>query len=182
MKEMRKTARIAEKVSTVGIRNQVTMPKVIRESLKITTKITVFIKAVDKEKKLVITVKEPESGVYNKIKISEKGQLVVPKNLRESMGIKEGMNLMFSKTGEGIKVTKLERAGKEKEQLDTWQLVIDFFSVLQKHGLRAEVKGENLLVTGGKGGVEFIRELEEMMEVRVMVEKTAEGIELTPLS
>ncbi len=156
---MSKKERTVEKVSTVGIRNQVTMPKVIRESLKITTKITAYIRAVDKEKKMVITVKEPESGVYNRIKISEKGQLVVPKNLRESMGIKEGTNLMFEKKGEGIRVTKLDVAGKGKEKLDTWQLVIDFVSILQKHGLQPEVKGGDLLVTGGKGGMEFIREL-----------------------
>ena len=66
-----------EKVSTVGISNQVTLPKLIRIISGISSKTPAFIRANDQTNGLIITIEPPTEGTYNKIKISEKGQLVI---------------------------------------------------------------------------------------------------------
>ncbi|MFW9997472.1 MAG: hypothetical protein ACFFD4_35860 [Candidatus Odinarchaeota archaeon] len=98
----------SEKVSTVGIRNQITLPKMIREGVNIREKTPVYIQAVDNVDYLVISLQPPVGGVYSKIKISEKGQLVISKSLWESKGIQGGTNVVFSLINtEKIKVLKL---------------------------------------------------------------------------
>ncbi|MFW9998159.1 MAG: hypothetical protein ACFFD4_39320, partial [Candidatus Odinarchaeota archaeon] len=62
----------SEKVSTVGIRNQVTLPKTIREGMNIKEKTRAYIQGSEKGDYLVISLQPPVEGVYSKIKISEK--------------------------------------------------------------------------------------------------------------
>lgn len=93
-----------QKVSTVGIRNQVTLPKDIRKQLQQKDKFSAFI-SVDK-KMLRITLSKPE-GLHNSIAVSDKGQFVVPKNLRESLDISENDNLVFNVVKDYVEIRKL---------------------------------------------------------------------------
>ncbi|MFW9998243.1 MAG: hypothetical protein ACFFD4_39750, partial [Candidatus Odinarchaeota archaeon] len=65
----------SEKVSTVGIRKQVTLPKAIRERVNITEKMWAYIQASDKDDQLIISLQPPVKGLYSKMMISPKGQL-----------------------------------------------------------------------------------------------------------
>jgi len=169
-----------EKVAAVGIRNQVTVPKTIRDRMKITAKTEAFIRAVNGNE-LLMTLEKPASGVYNRIKISQKGQLVIPKNLRHSLGIKEGTNLVFKGTASGVTVKKLSTVKRAGTTPVSWSLLIDFFTILKKKGLQPAMKDGKLAVTGAKG-LECVRELEELFVMRLMAERTAEGMVLIPLS
>ena len=40
-------------------------------------------------------------------KITSKGQITVPKEVRKALGVREGDNLVFEKTGSGFSVTPL---------------------------------------------------------------------------
>ncbi|MHA1449288.1 MAG: AbrB/MazE/SpoVT family DNA-binding domain-containing protein [Candidatus Hodarchaeales archaeon] len=179
---MRKTTRITEKVSTVGIRNQVTLPKAIRESLQISEKTVAFISVCDDG--LRLTTVKPEEGVFNRIKISEKGQLVIPKNLRESLGIREGTNLLFMKEEKGkIKITKL----KETEKVTTgdhWNLLVKFVRILGEYGMKVSMDGKAMIIkteSGNERNIQFLEELEKLTGNRFLLEKIDIGLKLTPL-
>ena len=62
---MRNKTTTKEKVSTVGIRNQVTMPRDIRQALGLKGKMKAAIRAVKGGKKMVITGEIPAEGVYS---------------------------------------------------------------------------------------------------------------------
>ena len=179
---MRKTTRITEKVSTVGIRNQVTLPKPIRESLQISEKAEAYICVA--EDGLKLTTAQPEEGIFNRIKISEKGQLVIPKNLRESLGINEGTNLLFLKEEKGkIKITKL----KESEKATTgnqWNLLVSFVQTLSEYGMKVSMEGKSMVIMtegGNEKNIKFLEELETLTGNRFLLEKIKTGLKLTPL-
>ncbi|MFW9992924.1 MAG: hypothetical protein ACFFD4_12855 [Candidatus Odinarchaeota archaeon] len=179
---------IIEKVSTVGVRNQITLPKLVREKLNITVKTAVFIQSDDKADSLVMTLEPPQNGVFNRITISGKGQLVIPGNLRLSKGIKEGTNLIFSLTGDRIKVQKLARS-KQKKMPTRWTFFLTTFKVLL--GLSPRIERENdaivLTVNGqqeapGKAFMTSVKELEDLVGSRLMIEKLdVRTVKLSPL-
>jgi AbrB family looped-hinge helix DNA binding protein len=181
-----------EKVSTVGIRNQVTLPKQVRERVKVGEKTTAYIQAWEKEEFLVITLEPPNNGVYNKIKISEKGQLVIPKNLRESTGIIEGTNLVFSVFGkERIRIQKLKEREIEEKYPKRWNFLIDVLDVLNKATdlKNVEIKKKSLIITSmtlqGSDSLikELLSKLEGLLDTRLILERIdAKTIKLTPLS
>ncbi|MHA2297127.1 MAG: AbrB/MazE/SpoVT family DNA-binding domain-containing protein [Candidatus Hodarchaeales archaeon] len=184
---------VIEEISTVGIRNQVTLPKQVREKVKIGEKIAAYIQAVEKREFLVITMDPPSNGVYNRIKISEKGQLVIPKNLRESTGIVEGTNLVFSTHEKGkIRVQKLkEREIKEKTP-KRWNFLMDVIDVLNiATNLKdVEIKKGSLIITmkteqrsNDNLMKELLVRLEGLLDTRLIVEKIdIDKIKMTPLS
>ncbi|MFW9991578.1 MAG: AbrB/MazE/SpoVT family DNA-binding domain-containing protein [Candidatus Odinarchaeota archaeon] len=181
-----------EKVSTVGIRNQVTLPKPVREELNIGEKSLAYIQAAVKEGKyLIITLQPPEAGVYNKIKISEKGQLVIPKNLRESTGIYEGTNLVFSVIGGNeIRIQKLKER-KTDQFSKRWSFLVEVLDTLsQITDLdNLDVEGNSLFVTISKKKgstdnlvTELVTKLESMIGTRLIIEKKDDTkLKLTPL-
>jgi AbrB family looped-hinge helix DNA binding protein len=180
-----------EKVSTVGVRNQVTLPKVIRKKAKIKEKMVAYIQAKDKDNFLVITL-DPPKGVYNKIKISEKGQLVIPKNLRESKNIKKGNNLVFSIKDENvIAVKKLIERRKEKNKNWRWQFLVDVMKSLETVpsliNIRIEDKSLALVIKkgqdiGGEEMLELVNKMEKILGMRLLVEKQGLKINLRPMS
>ncbi|MFW9993446.1 MAG: AbrB/MazE/SpoVT family DNA-binding domain-containing protein [Candidatus Odinarchaeota archaeon] len=179
-----------ERVSAVGVRNQVTLPKVIRRKAKIKEKMVAYIHARDKEDSLVITLNPPDEGVYNRIKISEKGQLVIPKNLRESKHIKQGNNLVFSIEGDQeITVKKLAERRREKSNNWRWQFFIEILETVEAVPeldhldveqnslvliLKKELSGEKLL--------ELVTKMENNLGTRLMVEKNEKKINLRPMT
>ncbi|MFW9997109.1 MAG: AbrB/MazE/SpoVT family DNA-binding domain-containing protein [Candidatus Odinarchaeota archaeon] len=183
---------VSEKVSTVGIRNQVTLPKAIREGVNISKKTRAYIQAGEKEDQLVISLQPPVKGVYSKIKISPKGQLVIPKNLRESKGIKEGTNVVFSLIdGERIRVQKLLEKRKEKEKTWRWTFLVEVIGALEKlAGLeKLEIKGTSLVLSVKKGTkalekdiVETVTKIENVTGARLVVERLQDDrIKFTPI-
>ncbi|MFW9994299.1 MAG: AbrB/MazE/SpoVT family DNA-binding domain-containing protein [Candidatus Odinarchaeota archaeon] len=178
-----------EKVSTVGIRNQVTLPKHIREKAKIGEKIAAYIQV--REDMLVITLDPPDEGiVYNRIKISEKGQLVIPKNLRESKGIKEGSNLIFNSTnGDEITVRKLvEKRGSTAKNWRWNFLVAIIKSVGSVPNLARYEIVNNKLVLFLKKEIrnndltDLVDSLEKQVGTRLIIEKDDDKIFLIPMS
>ncbi|MFW9997768.1 MAG: AbrB/MazE/SpoVT family DNA-binding domain-containing protein [Candidatus Odinarchaeota archaeon] len=183
---------VSEKVSTVGIRNQVTLPKVIREGMNIKEKTRAYIQAVDKEDCLVISLQPPAGGVYSKIKISEKGQLVLPKNLRESKGIKEGTNVVFSLiSDEKIRVQKLLEKRKEREASWRWNFLVEVLGALEGiAGLeKLEIKDSSLVLQIKKGAnslekeiIETVTKIENVTGARLLVERLQDDrIKFTPI-
>ncbi|MFW9991271.1 MAG: AbrB/MazE/SpoVT family DNA-binding domain-containing protein [Candidatus Odinarchaeota archaeon] len=183
---------ITEKVSTVGIRHQVTLPKAIRKGMKIKEKTPAYIQAVDKEDYLVISLQRPSEGVYIKIRISEKGQLVMPKNLRESKGIQEGTNVVFSLiSDEKIKVQKLLEKRKELEPEWRWLFLVEIIRSLE--GLAGldtlAIEGNSLVMQVKKGDNSKEKELTALMTKienvtgsRLMMERLSnDKIKFTPL-
>jgi AbrB family looped-hinge helix DNA binding protein len=181
-----------EKVSTVGIRNQVTLPKPVRLKVNISEKSSAYIQAAAKNGEyLVITLQPPESGVYNKIKISEKGQLVIPKNLRESTGINEGTNLVFSVIeGKKIRVQKLKER-KTGQLPKRWNFLVEVLDALNQITdlQNLDIDGKSLVVTIAKkkGSVdklitELLTRLENLIGTRLIIEKIDDKkLKLTPL-
>ncbi|MHA1167008.1 MAG: hypothetical protein ACTSP4_10460 [Candidatus Hodarchaeales archaeon] len=181
-----------EKVSTVGIRNQVTLPKIIREKMRITQKTTAYIRSTEKGNFLLITLEPPTGTTFNKIKISEKGQLVIPKNLRESKKITEGTNLIFSMSGTSeIKIQKLLKKRKEQEKNWRWNFLVEIIGAMENiSGLKdIEIKDMSIILDSKKGSkaldksiLETLKKIENLLGTRIMVEKIKEGkIKLTPL-
>ncbi|MFW9995312.1 MAG: AbrB/MazE/SpoVT family DNA-binding domain-containing protein [Candidatus Odinarchaeota archaeon] len=182
----------SEKVSTVGIRNQVTLPKTIREGMNIREKTRAYIQGSEKGDHLVISLQPPVEGVYSKIKISEKGQLVLPVNLRESKGIKEGTNVVFSLiSDEKIRVQKLLEKRKEREASWRWNFLVEIIGALE--GLTGldtlEIK-DNSLVLQIKKGVKSLEkeiigtvtEIENITGARLLVERLQDDrIRFTPI-
>jgi len=183
---------VSEKVSTVGIRNQVTLPKVIREGLNISEKTGAYMQGSEKSDQMIISLKQPAEGVYSKIKISEKGQLVIPKNLRESKGIKEGTNLVFSLiSDEKIGVQKLLEKKKEKETNWRWNFLLEIIRSLEGiTGLeKLEIRDGSVVLQVKKGTAsldkriaETVTRMENVTGMRLMVEKLQDNrIKLTPM-
>ncbi|MFW9996149.1 MAG: AbrB/MazE/SpoVT family DNA-binding domain-containing protein [Candidatus Odinarchaeota archaeon] len=183
---------VSEKVSTMGIRHQVTLPKAIREGVNISEKTRAYIQASEKEDQLVISLQPPAEGVYSKIKISGKGQLVIPKSFRDSKGIQEGTNLVFSLlSGEKIKVQKLLEKRKEREPEWRWSFLVEIIGALE--GLAGPEQLEiqdNSLVLKIKEGVqskekeiiETVTKIENVTSVRLMVERLQDNkIKFTPI-
>ena len=183
-----------EKVSTVGIRNQVTLPKLIREQAKIGNKVQAYIRANEAEKCLIITI-EPPTGTYNKIKISEKGQLVIPKNLRESKGITEGTNLVFTVTREKEiwlqKLIEKRPVGKRKVENWRWTFLVEVIESFEAiSGLKdLDIDGASLLLEIKNGSkysendlLETVKKMEKLLGTRLVVEKLGKDkLKLTPL-
>ncbi|MFW9996573.1 MAG: AbrB/MazE/SpoVT family DNA-binding domain-containing protein [Candidatus Odinarchaeota archaeon] len=183
---------VSEKVSTVGIRNQVTLPKAIREGMNIKEKTRAYIQASEREVQLIISLKRPTEGVYSRIKISPKGQLVIPKNLRSSKGIEEGTNLVFSLLDEEkISVQKLLDKRKEKEKTWRWGFLVEIIEALEKlTGLeKLEIEGTSLVLQIKKGIktlekdiVEAVTKIENVTGARLIVERLQDGkIKFTPI-
>jgi len=180
-----------EKVSTVGVRNQVTLPKVIRKKAKIREKMIAYIQAREDENNLVITL-DPPAGIYNKIKISEKGQLVIPKNLRESKGIKKGNNLVFSiKDEKEIAVKKLDERKKEKAKNWRWDFLVSVMAVLDTVKALDTVKIEDASLAlmmkknqdlSGEKLLDLVTKMEKHIGMRLLVEKSGSKINLRPMS
>ena len=181
-----------EKVSTVGIRNQVTLPKQVRERVKTGTKRLAYIQAREKEDSLFITLEPPTAGTYNKIKISEKGQLVIPKNLRESKDIREGTNLVFSVKGEReIMVQKLIDQRKEHEISWRWSFLVEIIKTVEQVTAmkNVSIEGNSLVLSTKKelekskeGMLGIVSKMETLLGSRLMVEKLKENkIRLTVL-
>ncbi|MFW9996155.1 MAG: AbrB/MazE/SpoVT family DNA-binding domain-containing protein [Candidatus Odinarchaeota archaeon] len=177
-----------ERVSTVGVRNQVTLPKVIRKKAKIREKAVACIQARDKDGSLAITLNPPEQGVYNRIKISGKGQLVIPKNLRESKGIKEGVNLVFSINGDGeITMKKLAERRGTKSSSKRWDFLISTVGILYTPELdKLTVEGNSLSLRlkkepGNATLMELVTDLENRIGTRLLIEKDRNKINLRPL-
>ncbi|MFW9994843.1 MAG: AbrB/MazE/SpoVT family DNA-binding domain-containing protein [Candidatus Odinarchaeota archaeon] len=166
-----------ERVSTVGIRNQVTLPKGVRDKLKIVTRTPAFIRAGGIDNRLIISLNPPEGSIFNRIKISEKGQLVIPKNFRESTGIKENTNLVFSVEGEEIAIQKLvERRASLADNYWSFLLstivTIDSFSSLEQ----IEVENDKKLVFHFDKQLDtdmisqLVTAMEKLAETRCLVE------------
>jgi AbrB family looped-hinge helix DNA binding protein len=184
---------INEKVSTVGVRNQVTLPKTVRERVDIANKATAFILAADKEDFLIITFQSPSSGVYNKIKISEKGQLVIPKNLRMSMGIAEGTNLVFSVTEKKMITIRILEKSKESTSANSkWQFLTKLLEIAEQfRGLeKTSVENSNALLLHfikptkvDKSFANTLAKLEDLLGSRLVPEILEGGkkIKLVPL-
>ncbi|MFW9996442.1 MAG: AbrB/MazE/SpoVT family DNA-binding domain-containing protein [Candidatus Odinarchaeota archaeon] len=180
----------SERVSTVGMRYQVTLPKVIRENAKIKEKMVAYIHARDKEDSLVITLNPPGEGVYNRIKISEKGQLVIPKNLRESKHIKQGNNLVFNIEGDQeITVKKLAERRRERDANWRWQFFIEIIEMIGTIPEldRLDIENDSLVLTMKKELdstklLELVMGLENNLGKRLMVEKNEKKINLRPMS
>ncbi|MHA1449668.1 MAG: AbrB/MazE/SpoVT family DNA-binding domain-containing protein [Candidatus Hodarchaeales archaeon] len=180
-----------EKVSTVGIRNQVTLPKSVREGIKINKKTQAYIQAIEKEDILVISLDPPSGGIFNKIKISEKGQLVIPKNLRESKGIGEGTNLVFSISADkNIKVQKLKERKEGKPAVKSWILVMEILDALNNMAdlKNIDIDGQSLVINfkkeyKGKAMKNILAKLENLLGTRLMIEKLENNkVKLTPLA
>ncbi|MFW9996641.1 MAG: AbrB/MazE/SpoVT family DNA-binding domain-containing protein [Candidatus Odinarchaeota archaeon] len=180
-----------EKVSTIGIRNQITLPKDIRDAVKITAKTEVYIKNQEDQESLIISLEKPTEGVYNSVKISEKGQLVIPKNYRESKGIKGGTNLLFRvSSGTDIIVQILPPERKESTRDQRWNLLIDIFKALNGFSTMNTLQiNDGSLVVGFDKDIkvdskltENIERIENILGTRLMVEKVQDSrLKLTPL-
>lgn len=177
------------KFATVGIRNQVTLPKEIRDKAGISEKIIAYI--MPDNGKLIISVNEPESkNGHSRIKISAKGQFVIPKHLRNSYKIKKGINLAFRYRNNQIDVMPVR--GRRSKETDVFNTVIDFLKLTHNRhvsffndsdghpGLHIEIKkrlGKDMtdLTT-------IIQKLEDFFNLRLMiVAKLGNVVELKPL-
>ncbi|MFW9994863.1 MAG: AbrB/MazE/SpoVT family DNA-binding domain-containing protein [Candidatus Odinarchaeota archaeon] len=175
-----------ERVATVGLRNQVTLPKEIRKNVRIVPKQTAFISSLDKDDCLVISLEPPDNGVFNRIKISEKGQLVIPKNLRDSKHIKEGTNLVFTvKNDREITMKKLKERCVEPVSGWRWQFLVDILTVLEPvSDLTRMETGDRSLVLVLKEEdknsllINVVNELEHITGSRLMVERKGKKIYL----
>ena len=175
--------RIIEKVSTVGIRKQITLPRAIREKLFTGGKTIAYIQARDKEGFLAITLQPPATGTYNKISISSKGQMVIPKNLRESKGIKAGDNLVFSIRNGEIRLKKLAEQRSEREPNFLWNFLVEIINWLESAGSsnvnNVSVAGNSLLLVIKSDNpeprvnvlLETVRKLETLLATRLIIEK-----------
>jgi AbrB family looped-hinge helix DNA binding protein len=163
----------------------------IREKTRMKEKTVAYVQAREKEDQLVISGYPPE-GTYNKIKISEKGQLVIPKNLRESRSIEKGNNLVFTIASDRtIVVKKLEERKTEKEKNWHWDFFIEVFGTLQDipslDATKIEEKALTLTFKKGqepKGAklLDLITKLESKMETRLLVQKDGSKIILRPMT
>ncbi|MFW9998122.1 MAG: AbrB/MazE/SpoVT family DNA-binding domain-containing protein [Candidatus Odinarchaeota archaeon] len=100
----------------------------------------------DKTDSLVMTLEPPQNGVFDRIKISEKGQLVIPMNLRTSKGIKEGSNLIFSVTGDRIRVQKLVKT-KQKKKSKQWFFFLNALKILLDLSTRIGRENDAIILT-----------------------------------
>ncbi|MFW9991206.1 MAG: hypothetical protein ACFFD4_04025 [Candidatus Odinarchaeota archaeon] len=184
-----------ERVSTVGVRNQVTLPKDVRNKAHIAGRSTAFIRADAESDSLIITPKPPDTGIYNRIKISEKGQLVIPRNLRESKGIATSTNLVFSISGEGeVTVQKLKER-KAAISDGRWQFLMRVVETVTSYGnlesIRVEGSGsrKSLIlnfkepVEAGSSFSEVLEALEGLADVRFLIEILPDhkSVKLQPL-
>ena len=169
----------------IGERNQVTVPKVIRKVVGIKDKSLAFIGTRDGEPScMYLSVERPESGVFNTISISEKGQMVIPTNLRLSLGVTAGTNLVFTAWGKGkpVEITRLDK--KKSAGGERWQLLFSLLTTASKHGLAVKPREKSLLIIGETSTSnlrEFVGELEKLVGTRLLVEKTSNGMELSAM-
>ncbi|MFW9996418.1 MAG: hypothetical protein ACFFD4_30525, partial [Candidatus Odinarchaeota archaeon] len=119
-------------------------------------------------------------------------QLVLPKNLRESKGIKEGTNVVFSLLSEEkIKVQKLLEKRKEQEASWRWNFLVEIIGALE--GLvgleKLEIKDNSLVLQVKKGArslekeiIETVTKIENVTGTRLIVERLQEDrIKFTPV-
>ncbi|MFW9993913.1 MAG: hypothetical protein ACFFD4_17850 [Candidatus Odinarchaeota archaeon] len=124
---------VSEKVSPVGIRSQVTLPKAIRKGMKSNDKTRAGIQGDKTGNYLVITLQLPAGGMCSRVLTSEREQLVILKNMREPKGIREGMNLVFSLISDEkkIRVQKLLEKWKERELEWRWHFLVEVIWALE---------------------------------------------------
>ncbi|MFW9995999.1 MAG: hypothetical protein ACFFD4_28420, partial [Candidatus Odinarchaeota archaeon] len=115
-----------------------------------------------------------------------------PKNLRESKGIKEGTNLVFSVTGENeIKVQRLLKKRKEQETNWRWNFLVEIIGAIEGvSGLNSlDIKDDSLVMDLKKNTeslenelVEMLKKIENLLGTRLLIERTEDKkIKLTPL-
>jgi len=66
-------------------------------------------------------------------KVSEKGQIVIPKEVRDKLGLKAGSKLIIIATSDIIIMQKAELVG---ERMRAWEIVNRARSLAEKLGLR----------------------------------------------
>ncbi|MHA2335504.1 MAG: hypothetical protein ACXAEU_25970, partial [Candidatus Hodarchaeales archaeon] len=120
-----------DRVSPVGPRYQVTLPKKVRERTKFSNGRTeAYIQAPADKDFFIISFERPES-THGIIKLSEKAQFVIPKDFRESKSIERGSNLMFSRLDDmNIRMDKLEAITKRETTDTRWETFIEVLKVI----------------------------------------------------
>ncbi|MHA2331375.1 MAG: hypothetical protein ACXAEU_05050 [Candidatus Hodarchaeales archaeon] len=108
-------------VSTVGPRNEITLPRIIIKRANLSNKRPIYLFPVDENDTLGISPRPPVKRPYRKIWLSRKGQFIIPGFLRKSRGITTGTNLMFLYNGSEILVTILSSRVAEKERENNWK-------------------------------------------------------------
>jgi len=66
-------------------------------------------------------------------KVSEKGQIVIPKEVRDKLGLKAGSKLIIIATSDLMIIQKAELVG---ERMRAWEIVNRARSLAEKLGLR----------------------------------------------
>ena len=66
-------------------------------------------------------------------KVSEKGQIVIPKDVRDKLGLKAGSKLIIIATSDLMIIQKAELVG---ERMRAWEIVNRARSLAEKLGLR----------------------------------------------
>ncbi|MHA2297654.1 MAG: hypothetical protein ACXAEU_13785 [Candidatus Hodarchaeales archaeon] len=179
-----------DRVSPVGPRYQVTLPKKVREKTKFSNGRTkAYIQAPTDKDYIIISYDQPDRS-HSIIKLSEKAQFVIPKDFRESKSIEKGSNLIFSRLDETIiKMVKLDDLTNRKTTEIRWEIFIEVLKIIN-HFVNHDIKVEdNSITITSPDGLDnkqtslLIIETERIAGKRLIVEKirreNASGIKLT---
>jgi AbrB family looped-hinge helix DNA binding protein len=168
------------RMAPVCARYQVTLPRDVRERLPLKKGGTdAYIQPRDEKGYLVITLKKPE-GTYNPIRISHKGQWVIPKNIRKSQDIEEGTNLKFT-TIDNCDIEVRKTSKKEQKTIQNWNFFLDVLDYTNKYELKAsdqaiQIERKNGLDKGES--LDLLDEMEKITNTKLMMERTDKGIKL----
>ncbi|MFW9997178.1 MAG: hypothetical protein ACFFD4_34360 [Candidatus Odinarchaeota archaeon] len=175
---------MSSRVSKVGARNQVTLPKSIRNGLNLVEGLNAYIGADEKGNYLIISLQDSPDEAFDEIRISNKGQLIIPKKFRNLKGISEGSNLVFTViSATEITVQKLLENRKEQEIKWRWNFLIEIIGTLDEISGIRNLEFENgslVLITDNisdfqkKELVEMLVKIENLTGLRLMFERRSD--------
>lgn len=189
---MKMTGQKKVMVAKISNRNQTTLPSEIRHKMGITGKRSLFVwqSPFLSEETVILSIEPPVKKTYKAIKISDKGQIVIPSHYRDSLGITLGDNIVFSIVSNMIELPEVILFQKMKDHenvLFTWDHMINVIEIVSLISKNISVRDSSILVLGltvddrEKTFIERIRAIEGILGVKLMISRKDKKLLLTPV-